>query len=48
VPKSGSIILEADMCEIKPTLARLAPMIIRIDERLASTLPNLVTKAGTR
>jgi hypothetical protein len=31
--------------EIKTTLARLEPLIIRIDERLTSTLPNLATKA---
>jgi hypothetical protein len=37
--------LEEDMREIKATLARLEPMIIRIDERLTSTLPHLATKA---
>jgi hypothetical protein len=37
--------LEEDMREIKTTLARLEPLIIRIDERLTSTLPNLATKA---
>jgi hypothetical protein len=35
--------LEADIGEIKTTLARLEPLIIRIDERLTSTLPNLAT-----
>jgi hypothetical protein len=37
--------LEEDMREIKTTLARLEPLIICIDERLTSTLPNLATKA---
>jgi hypothetical protein len=36
--------LEEDMREIKAILARLEPMIIRIDERLTSTLPHLATK----
>jgi hypothetical protein len=36
--------LEEDMREIKTTLARLEPLIICIDERLTSTLPNLATK----
>ena len=37
--------LENDMREVKATLGRLEPMIIRIDEQLRSTLPHLATKA---
>jgi hypothetical protein len=37
--------LEQDVGEIKTTLGRLEPLIIRIDERLNSTLPHLATKA---
>jgi hypothetical protein len=37
--------IDEDVREIKATLARLEPMIIRIDERLNSTLPHLATKA---
>ena len=37
--------LERDVREIKTTLARLEPMIIRIDERLVAELPHLATKA---
>jgi hypothetical protein len=37
--------LEQDVGEIKATLARLEPMIIRIDERLNTTFPHLATKA---
>jgi hypothetical protein len=37
--------LEEDVREIKTTLAGLAPMIIRIDERLTATLPHLATRA---
>jgi hypothetical protein len=36
--------LEADVHEIKTTLARLEPMIIRIDERLNTELPHLRTE----
>jgi hypothetical protein len=37
--------LEQDVRDIKVVLERLEPMIIRIDERLTSTLPHLATKA---
>ena len=36
--------LEADMRDVKATLGRLEPLMIRIDERLNSTLPHLATK----
>ena len=37
--------LELDMRDMKVTLGRLEPLIIRIDERLDATLPHLATKA---
>jgi hypothetical protein len=37
--------LETDMTEVKATLGRLEPLIVRIDEQLRSTLPHLATKA---
>jgi hypothetical protein len=37
--------LEEDVRDIKAALTRLEPLIIRIDERLASELPHLATKA---
>jgi hypothetical protein len=37
--------LEDDMRQVKAALARLEPLIVRIDERLTSTLPHLATKA---
>ena len=37
--------LEEDVREIKAVLARLEPLIVRIDERLNSQLPHLATKA---
>jgi len=37
--------LEADMTDVKATLGRLEPLIVRIDEQLRSTLPHLATKA---
>ena len=37
--------LEEDVREIKATLVRLEPLIIRIDERVHSELPHLATKA---
>lgn len=37
--------LEADMHEVKAILERLAPLVIRIDQRLTSELPHLATKA---
>lgn len=37
--------LEEDVREIRATLAQLAPLITRIDQRLTSELPNLATKA---
>jgi hypothetical protein len=37
--------LEKDVREIKAILARLEPLIVRIDERLNSPLPHLATKA---
>jgi hypothetical protein len=37
--------LEEDVREIKATLRRLEPLIIRIDERLQTELPHLATKA---
>jgi len=37
--------LEANFQDIKAVLGRLEPLIIRIDERLNSTLPHLATKA---
>jgi hypothetical protein len=37
--------LEEDVREIKATLAQLLPLVIRVDERLNSTLPQLATKA---
>jgi hypothetical protein len=37
--------LERDVGEIRATLARLEPLIIRIDERLTAELPHLATKA---
>jgi hypothetical protein len=36
--------LEADMREVKTTLAGLVPILSRIDERLNATLPHLATK----
>jgi hypothetical protein len=37
--------IEEDIREIKTTLGRLEPLIIRIDERLKTELPYLATKA---
>jgi len=37
--------LEEDMRDVKATLARLEPMIVRIDAALTATLPHLATKA---
>lgn len=37
--------LEADVGEIKTILRDLVPLIIRIDQRLTSELPQLTTKA---
>jgi hypothetical protein len=37
--------LEEDVRDIKATLSSLAPLIVRIDERLNSSLPHLATKA---
>jgi hypothetical protein len=37
--------LEEDIRDIRATLARLEPPIIRIDERLTAELPHLATKA---
>ncbi|HEY2619460.1 MAG TPA: hypothetical protein VGI78_19120 [Acetobacteraceae bacterium] len=37
--------LEADVRDMRVTLGRLEPLIIRIDERLNATLPHLATKA---
>ena len=37
--------LEEDVREIKAVLARLEPLIVRIDERLNSQLAHLATKA---
>ena len=37
--------LEEDVRDIRATLARLEPLIIRIDERLTTELPRLATKA---
>jgi hypothetical protein len=37
--------LEDDMREVKGTLSRLEPMIVRIDATLTATLPHLATKA---
>jgi len=37
--------LERDVVDIKATLARLEPLIVRIDERLNTELPHLATKA---
>ena len=37
--------LEEDVREIKATLVRLEPLIIRIDERVHIELPHLATKA---
>jgi len=37
--------LEEDMREVKGILARLEPMIIRIDAVVSATLPTLATKA---
>lgn len=36
--------LEEDVREIKAVLARLEPLVIRIDQRLTSELPQLPTK----
>ena len=37
--------LEEEVREIRAVLGRLEPMIVRIDERLNSTIPTLATKA---
>jgi len=37
--------LEEDMRDVKATLVRLEPMIVRIDATLTATLPHLATKA---
>jgi hypothetical protein len=37
--------LEADMADVKAVLARLEPMIVRIDATMQATLPTLATKA---
>ena len=37
--------LEEDVRDIKATLKELAPLIVRIDERVRSELPHLATKA---
>jgi hypothetical protein len=37
--------LEDDVRQVKAVLDRLEPLIVRIDERLNSTLPHLATKA---
>jgi hypothetical protein len=37
--------IEEDVREIKTTLKELAPLIVRIDERLRTELPHLATKA---
>ncbi len=37
--------LEEDMRDVKATLARLEPMIVRIDATLTATLPHLATRA---
>jgi hypothetical protein len=37
--------LEEDVRDIKATLKDLAPLIVRIDERIRSELPHLATKA---
>jgi hypothetical protein len=37
--------LERDVGEIRQTLARLAPLIERLDATVAATLPHLATKA---
>jgi len=37
--------LEEGVREIKAVLARLEPLVIRIDQRLTSELPQLATKA---
>jgi hypothetical protein len=37
--------LEDDMRDVKSTLSRLEPLIIRIDATLTSTLPHLATRA---
>ena len=37
--------LEGDMRELKATLGRLEPLIVRLDEQIRATLPHLATKA---
>lgn len=37
--------LEADMKDVKATLARLEVVLVRVDEQLRSSLPHLATKA---
>jgi hypothetical protein len=37
--------LEEDMRDVKATLARLEPVIVRMDAALTATLPHLATKA---
>lgn len=37
--------LEEDMRDVKATLGRLEPLMIRIDAQLQATLPHLATKA---
>ena len=37
--------LEEDMRDVKATLARLEPMLIRMDAMLQATLPHLATKS---
>jgi hypothetical protein len=37
--------LEEDMRDVKATLARLEPVIVRMDAALIATLPHLATKA---